>query len=163
MRDNVQHAHYFIVNCTMAGLLSLQQAEEIKQQRRCTTTPTATNGRQVYISIFLICNFDLIGIFLSFWLQLEACLLLTLPISMEQEPCHQQLAMGLTCKCGSSFMNWAAARQAAPGVLWNRSWQVLKVSDFRSWWLYLRPLQVPTDQRIKWLQRIIIKISGTLV
>ena len=121
-REEIQHAHYFIVTCTMAGLLSLQQAELDKQQLRCMTTPpTATNGRQVYISIFLICNFDLIGIFLSFWLQLGACQLLTLPISEEQEPCHPQLAMGLTYKCMSSFMNWAAARQAAPGVWWNRS------------------------------------------
>ena len=79
--EEIQHAHYFIVTCTMAGPLSLQQVDMTKKKLKCTTTPTATNGRQVYISIFLICNFDLIGIFLSFWLQLEACLLLTLPVS----------------------------------------------------------------------------------
>ena len=152
-REEIQHAHYFIVTCTMAGLLSLQQAELDKQQLRCMTTPpTATNGKQVYISIFLICNFDLISIFLSFLLQLEACQRLTLPISMEQEPCHPQLAMGLTYKWMSSFINWAAACQAAPGVWWIKSY--LKVSYGQSWWLYPRTLLAPTEQRNKWLLRI---------
>ena len=139
-KNTMQHAHYFIVICIMVGLLSLQQADLDKQQLRCMTTPTATNGRQVYISIFLISNFDLIGIFLSFLLQLEASQLLTLPVSMEQKPCHPQLAMGLTYKCGSFFMNWAAVRQAAPGVWWNRSWQQESIMQW--WWLYPRTLHV---------------------
>ena len=137
----------------LAGLLSLQLAELTKIQLRCMTTPpTASNGRQVYISIFLICNFDLIGIFLSSWLQLEASLLLTLPVFLEQEPYHPQLAMALTCKCVSSFMSWPAARQAAPGVWWKRNW--LQVSVFLSWWPYPRTLPVPTEQRNKRLPRI---------
>ena len=146
-REDIQHAHYFIVICIMVGLLSLQQEGLDKQQLRCTTTPTATNGKQVYISLFLICNFELISIFLSFWLQLKASLRLTHPHSLEQEPCQPQLAMGLTYRCMSSFMNWGAACQAAPGVWWNRSWQ--QESPLGLWWLYPRTLLAPTEQRNK--------------
>ena len=56
------HAHSSIAHCTMAGLLSLQQVEATKPQQRCMTTPMPTNGRQVCISLFLICNFDLISV-----------------------------------------------------------------------------------------------------
>ena len=141
------------MTCTVAGLLSLQLVDINKQQLRCMTTPpTVTNGRQVYISIFLICNFDLIGIFLSFWLQLEACQLLTLPILWEQEPCHPQLAMGLTYKCRSTFLSWPAAHQAAHGARCLRSWQ--QVSMLLLWWLYPTTLLAPTEQRNKWLPRI---------
>ena len=164
MTEKNQHAHYFIVTCTMAGLLSLQQAEVDKQQLRCMTTPTATNGRQVYISIFLICNFDLISIFLSFWLQLKACQLLKCqkcPVSEEQAPCHPQLAMGLTYKWMSSFMNWGAPQQAATGAWWNRSWQ--QKSNMGLWWLYPTTLLAPTEQRNKWLLRVFLKISGAHV
>ena len=56
------HAHSSIAHCTMAGLLSLQLVDGNKLQQRCMITPMPTNGRQVCISLFLICNFDLISI-----------------------------------------------------------------------------------------------------
>ena len=62
MKECMLHAHSSIAHCTVAGLLSLQQVEETKPQQRCMTTPMPTNGRQVCISLFLICNFDLISI-----------------------------------------------------------------------------------------------------
>ena len=142
-REDIQHAHYFIVICIMVGLLSLQQAEVDKQQLRCMTTPTATNGKQVYISLFLICNFELISIFLLFWLQLEASLLHTHPISMEQE--HPQLAIGLTYKCMITCMSWPVHQVLVPGVWWNRSYR--QVSDGQWWWLCQATICAPTQVR----------------
>ena len=63
MKEDMLHARSSIAHCTMAGLLSLQQVDGTKPQQRCMTTPMPTNGRQVCISLFLICNFDLISIF----------------------------------------------------------------------------------------------------
>ena len=156
MKETVLHAHSFIAHCTMAGLLSLQQVEEGKTQQRCMTTPMPTNGRQVCISLFLICNFDLISIFFfSFWLQLEAYQLHMIPIFKEQKPCHPQLVMEPICKMKNSCTILVAPPAPAIGVKWPNN--CLHQSGRQLWCISLTASPAPTDPK----KQMIAKKKGT--
>ena len=135
----------------MAGLLSLQQVEEAKPQQRCMITPMPTNGKQVCISLFLICNFDQLVFLFSFWLQLEAYQLHIITLSREQEPCHPQLVMEPICNCTSSYTSLVALPAPAIGVKWPNN--CLHQSTGQLWCISLTASPASTDQKKQWKKK----------